>query len=360
VLAQSWENPRPNEWRFHLRENVRFHDGSYLTPQAVKDALENVMRSQNLDTNLFLNTIQDIRAIDDRIISIITEKPFAMLSRVPFIYISKRNSQKSFPPLFGTGPYRLISWRKGQSVRLIRWENYWEKRPPFQEVTFMPVAQAKERMEQLRRGSVDIVYSVPADLTSEMPNVHFARRPGLTVYHLGFDLRPVPGNPFSDPRVRKAIHAALDRESIVKKVLHGYGTVPSQPVVPFVFGYNPSLPRPSQNLSLAKNLLAEAGYPTGIHARLDLIAARLPAARLIQNDLKKIGIDIDLNLITMKQIYDLGEQGKTNFYLIGWDCTSGDASEFYEFCAHTRDQKYGRGNYGYYSNIIPIRRWTAS
>src|SRR5262245_22083114 len=63
VLAQSWENPRPNEWRFHLRENVRFQDGSYLTPQAVKESLETVMRSPNLDTTFFLNAIGEIRYV---------------------------------------------------------------------------------------------------------------------------------------------------------------------------------------------------------------------------------------------------------------------------------------------------------
>src|SRR5439155_12507572 len=83
VLAESWENPRPNEWRFHLRQNIRFHDGSYLTPQTVKQALENVMRSANLDTTSFLSAIQEIKPLDDSTISIVTKKPCAILSRLP-------------------------------------------------------------------------------------------------------------------------------------------------------------------------------------------------------------------------------------------------------------------------------------
>jgi len=360
VLAESWENPRPNEWRFHLRQNVRFHDGTYLTPQTVKRALEEVMRSANLDTTSFLSAIQEIKAIDDSTISIVTKKPSAILSRLPFVYIWKSNGQKSFPPLVGTGPYRLSDWQKGQSILLKRWEGYWEKEPSFQNVTFFPVPDARERVDRLRRGAADIAYSVPATSIIETPDVHFMRRPGLTVYYLGFDLTPSSDNPFSNPRVRKAINIALNRDAIVRRVLHGFGTVPTQAVAPFVFGYNPSLPKPSQDIELAKNLLAQAGYSTGFHARLDLGSSRMAAAKLIQEDLRKIGIETDLNSLSLNDVYKLAESGKSRFFLIGWDCTSGDASEFYEYCAHTRDQNYGRGNYGHYSNAALDRLIDAS
>ena len=350
VLAESWENPRPNEWRFHLRQNVRFHDGSYLTPQTVKQALDNVMKSANLDTASFLSAIQEIKPLDDSTISIVTKKPCAILSRLPFIYIWKSNTQKMFPPIVGTGPYRLFNWHRGQSISLMRWNGYWERQPSFQRVTFFPVADAGERVDRLKRGTADIAYSVPAGSITQLPDVHFTRRPGLTVYYLGFDLTPSPDNPFAEPRVRKAIHMALNRETIVRSVLHGFGTVPTQPVAPFVFGYNPSLPKPSLDIGSAKNLLAEAGYSDGFHARLDLGTSRMAAAKIVQQDLEKIGIETDLNGLSLNDVYTLAESGKSRFFLIGWDCTSGDASEFYEYCAHSRSENYGRGNYGHYSN----------
>jgi peptide/nickel transport system substrate-binding protein len=333
-----------------FEQNIRFHDGSYLTPQTVKPALENVMRSANLDTTSFLSAIEEIKPLDDSTISIVTKKPFAILSRSPFVYIWKSNARKAFPPIVGTGPYRLSNWHKGESISLIRWNGYWEEPPSFQKVTFLPVADATERIDRLKRGVADIAYSIPAGSITEMPEVHFTRRPGLTVYYLGFDLSPLPDNPFADPRVRKAIHIALNRDAIVRSVLHGFGTVPTQPVAPFVFGYNPSLPKPSQDIELAKNLLAQAGYSGGFHARLDLGTSRVAAAGILQQDLRKIGIETDLNGLSLNEVYTLAESGKSRFFLIGWDCTSGDASEFYEYCAHTRNKNYGRGDYGHYSN----------
>lgn len=351
ALAESWENPTPEEWRFHLRQHVKFHDGSELTPALVQQALLQVQKDTTLEISGFLGPIREIRSLDQNTISIRTEKPYAILTKLPFVYITKKNSKDAFPPISGTGPYRLSDWKQRQHVRLECFPDYWGPKPQICKVEYRPVPDSRKRFNQLLNGAADMIYSLPPELT-KAPNskLRFARRPGITVFYLAFNLRNKPGNPFSDIRVRKAIHLALDRKGLVQEVLFGFGAVPSQFVAPYVFGYSPDIPFPARNLEEAQKLMQESGFANGFKTRLDFNISRQPAAEKIQNDLRLLNIDVQLNGLQGNSVYDLAQAGMTEFYLAGWDCSSGDASEFYEFCLHTNTDKWGAGNYSGYSN----------
>lgn len=351
VLAESWENPRPEQWRFHIRKNVYFHDGSLLTAKTVRESLISVKASTDQDTSNFLNSLEDISIIDPYTISITTAKPFAILSKLPFIYITKQNSKGDFPPLAGTGPYVITKWNKGKNVQLEAWKRYWGSKPTFIHITFEPVSNSARRVERLKSGTADIIYGVPPlPSMDQSKSVQFARRPGLTVYYVGFNLREKPDNPYRDIRVRQAMNLAINRKRIVDGVLLGNGAIASQPVAPFVFGYDPELQIAKQNLEQAKQLMKEAGYEHGFKAKLDYNNSRHQIAEMIQQDLEAINIDLTLNGLSQSSIYNMAEAGQTDLFLIGWECGSGDASEFFEFCLHTPGQHYGLGNYGNYSN----------
>lgn len=350
VLAESWENPKPEEWRFHLKKGITFHDGTPLTAEYVRKSILEVRDTSQWEISDFLSAVKDVKTIDDLTLDIITETPYAILNKLPFVYITKQNRQQGFPQLVGTGPYRLVSWAKGKSIVVQKWEHYWGDAPAVPEVHFLPVPDAGDRFQSLVTSRSDVIYAVPPGvITQKQPRgIHFIRRPGITVYYLGFNMKNDPDNPFSDLRVRQAFSLAIDRQGLVRSALHGYGAVPTQPVAPLVFGFDPSLPEPEHNPEKAKQLLSETKFRDGFSIRLDFGSGRRPAAEWIQKDLAAINVTVKLNPLPM--VYDFLDSEKSDFYLAGWDCSSGDASEFYEFCLHTPAKDFGDGNYGSFTN----------
>ena len=351
MLAESWEHPAPERWRLRIRRGVTFHDGVPVTPELVRDALLHIKDAPSEEAAQFLGDVREIAVAPDNSVDIVTAQPRAILANLPGLYIAKKNSASDFPPLVGTGPYRLTAWKPGERVVLERWPGYRGPAPVFREVVFVPVPDGAERVARLAARRADVVYAVPPEAGPAGPaGTRFLSRPGLTVAYIGFNLRNQPGNPFHDLRVRQALHLAIDRQGLLERAMAGEGEVATQPVAPAVFGYDPDVPRPRHDLARARQLLAEAGHPHGFRARLDLAAARLPAARVIQEQLRGVGVELDLNPSEKDGVYQLAMAGKSNLFLIGWDCSTGEASEFYEFCLHTPAGHYGKGNYGGYSN----------
>ena len=351
MLAESWEHPAPERWRLRIRRGVTFHDGVPVTPELVRDALLHIKDAPSEEAAQFLGDVREIAVAPDNSVDIVTAQPRAILANLPGLYIAKKNSASDFPPLVGTGPYRLTAWKPGERVVLERWPGYRGPAPVFREVVFVPVPDGAERVARLAARRADIAYAVPPEAGPAGPaGTRFLSRPGLTVAYIGFNLRNQPGNPFHDLRVRQALHLAIDRQGLLERAMAGEGEVATQPVAPAVFGYDPDVPRPRRDLERARQLLAEAGHPHGFRARLDLATARLPAARVIQEQLRAVGVELDLNPSEKDGVYQLAMAGKSNLFLIGWDCSTGEASEFYEFCLHTPAGHYGKGNYGGYSN----------
>jgi ABC-type transport system substrate-binding protein len=279
-------------------------------------------------------------------VDLITKTPSALLSKLPFIYIYKENAG-SFPPFLGTGPFRIVKWDMPKEVLLASFEGYWGPRPEVTKGVFRSVRDENQRMQMLAEGRADIAYYPPmAALQRKTDGVSVLKHAGLGVYYLGMDLK----QELADARVRHAIHLAVNRQAIIRQALLGNGSVPTQPVAPFVFGYDPTIPGPEHDPAKARRLLEEAGLSGGFDLRLDFNQSRQDVAALVRNDLAKIGIRIALNGQNRNAVYELVEQGKSRFHLVGWDCSSGDASEFYEFNLHSRSETFGQGNYGGYSN----------
>jgi peptide/nickel transport system substrate-binding protein len=353
ALAESWGNPKPDEWRFQLRKNVHFHDGTPVTAPLLREILLQIQSNKHLEAATFLEQIDDIIPVNNYTLAIKTKAPFAFLTKLPFIYFSKQSAKpEQFPGLVGTGAFYLKHRKIGVEIRLKASEKYWGTKPHFDEVVYHPVHDSMERYKKLLRGEADIAYQVPPQITQqEQSTMRILSRPGLAVTYLGLNVRQSETNPLDDLRVRRALHLALDRKQIVEKVLRGNGVVSTQPIAPSVFGFNPDIGYTAPDLQHAQNLLKEAGYENGFKIRLDFNNSRISTAKMIQEHLKSIRVDVELNGMMNQGLFDTVKSGMSQMYLIGWDCSSGDASEFYEFCLHTQIDGFGLGNYGGYSNI---------
>jgi peptide/nickel transport system substrate-binding protein len=346
LLAESWEHPSPERWRFQLRHGVKFHDGTALDAAAVKAVFARLMKEPDLDASSFVRQVEEVVVVAPDIVEIVTREPRAILANLPFLYITKPAAGGG---LVGTGPYRFHEWKAGDHVGLDRFDGYWGKAGEFAHARFEPVTDADARLRRLAAGTADLVYGVkPEALPRPLPGVRFVHRPGLTVYYLTFNFRAHAGNPYPDRRVREAMNLALDRAELVREGLKGAGTVATQPVASLVFGYDPALPAPPRDLARARALLAEAGFPQGFSGQLHISGSRIDVARLVARQMAQIGIQ--LQPVATEDVYGAAEAGKSDLFFTGWDCSTGEASEFYEFILHTRDNRFGQGNYGLFSN----------
>jgi len=350
MLAESWEHPRPEQWRFRLRAGVRFHDGKPLTAPLVRDALRAVQQAKGSEAAEFLSQVKDVVAVDEHTVDLITAEPRALLSSLPVVYIVKKNEGGSFPPLVGTGPYRVAGHEQGGEIRLSRSTDYWGKRPEFEAVSFVPVKDPAERLAKVNRGEADIAYDVPPALAGGPMAARILQRPGVTLYYLGLDLREAGGNPLRRKGVRLALHNAIDRERLVHEAQNGMAAIAHQAAPSSVFGFNPKLVAPSPDPARAREWLEQAGYPGGFPLTIDAAREVLPAAERVAADFREIGLQTKVREGARHEVWDRASQGRSQAFLVGWAFTSGESSEFFEYSLHTPTGSYGFFNYGHYSN----------
>jgi peptide/nickel transport system substrate-binding protein len=187
----------------------------------------------------------------------------------------------------GTGPYRVVEWRKGESIALEAFDRYYGGRAPIRRLIFRIIPDPVVRTQALRTAGIDMLDDPPTDELDRFakdPRYAVAGIYTPTYQYLGYRLdRP----PFSDLRVRQAFSHAVDFDVIVRKVLRGYAVRATGPLPPTSWAYTPKVRRYPYDPEKAKQLLAEAGYTDprlrGHHsgpARADRSGGRDPAAGL--------------------------------------------------------------------------------
>jgi peptide/nickel transport system substrate-binding protein len=238
-----------------------------------------------------------------------------------------------------------------------RQRNYWEGAPKYKTVDIRPITEEATRFAALAGKQADIVNGVPVSLIErieKMPHVELISRPARRAIYM--DISNMPGTPFADIRVRKAIAHAINEDEIIEKVMRGQATATAQvPDVPTV-GYLPGLKRLPYDPALSRKLLAEAGYPNGF----DITVAG-PNDRYVNDEkiceavakyLAKIGLKVTLDVKPKSIFFDELSDFKHRFYLIGWFDGSFDFGRSAEKLLHTADKDKGMGAYNgaVYSN----------
>lgn len=350
LLAESWEHPQPERWRFRLRPGVRLHDGRWLTAALARDALLALRDDPEREASQFLTAVTQIEVVNDHVLDLVTQEPRALLASLPFVYVAPPAQDGGPAPFTGSGPYVIAARRKGRDVTLRRFDDYWGVPPAYAEATFLAVESDTERMQLFADGEGDVVHFVPPQHARDTEDRRFLRRESLTVYYLGLDVRPGEGNPLADVRVRRALHLALDRRQLVADVAAGAGTVATQPVAPRVFGYDPSMPPPEPDPEAARELLREAGLAEGFDLTIDVPRSRLGLGEHLREDFARIGVRVEVRASDTEELLGRGEAGRSRAWFLGWDCSSGEAGEFYAFCLRSVEPGRGSGNWGGYSN----------
>jgi len=362
-LAQSWEAKDSLTWVFHLQPGITFHDGKKLTSADVVYSLRRILEHPELEPNAYLREITAVTVLDGMTVQVKTAGPVALLlNRLRFIPIIAYGYHSNLlaKRVNGTGPYRLVDWQPKKRVRMIRNETYWQKLPDLERVEFLLGYRSEKAKQLLVLGGCRMIqYGSKKLEPNEVPaNFQILKQNSLFLKVLSFDLlrkvtpqcKEVP-NPFLDKRVRRAIHLAIDRNAFLRDLAIS-GVPATQPVPPFIFGYNPAIAAPSYDLKAARALLREAGYALGFEVGLHARRLLRESALQVQKQLEQIGIKITLIILPDTQYFQEEEDHKLTFYLNQFACTTGDAGEVLADAMHSPDPKsrYGRYNAGRYHN----------
>lgn len=372
VLAESWKIVGENTWEFKLRKGVKFHNGNDFNAD---DVIFSIDRIKNWDKSGFkanVNMIKSFDKIDDYTVRIVTNGPYPILLRkLNYVKIldsdfcaDKDDAFLGLNPV-GTGPYKFVSWKKGESFTITANKDYWRDQPFYSDVVFRPLTNNATRVAAALSGEVDIIDKVPVmdvERIKNSPKLNFFIKPGLRLIYLQMDQERletpyVEGkNPFLDVRVRRAIYLGIDEDSIIKHIMKGFAVPAGQLNPEVVFGYDETIKRPAYNVAEAKKLLAKAGYPNGFEVTLDTPNDRYvndaQISQGIASSLSRIGIKVKVNALPKATFFPKTDRLDTSFFLIGWASTDGDSSSFLDGITHTydKDAGYGRYNRGRYRN----------
>lgn len=355
ALAISWENPDDLTWRFHLRPGVRFHDGA---PCLAADVVYSLNRARKLEVGHYLSQVKQIIEVDSLTVDIKTAKPApVLLNKLTFIAIVPRNCPLPLTRPIGTGAYIFQNYRKGVSLSLAANRDYWGGMPAVLQAVFRVLPEDGERLQALLAGRIYLARDMEGEAKQRImadPSLQYLSRSGLGVTHLGINIRN--GGPLSDRRVRQAIYWALDPAEIVAR--SGMEAEPSNQLLsPYVVGYLPQADIVRPDLKKAKELMRRAGYGRGFQTTLELsTSAAASSGPIIAKQLERIGIKVKLVGQEWTGFAQRLKQQQSPFYLVGWACSSGDASDLYDACLHTKAEAgYGFANHAGYSNPVVDR-----
>ena len=298
ALATSYEQTSPTVWRFHLRQGVKWQDGSPFTAEDVVFSFHRIT-GKNSALSPEVAAVKDIRKIDDMTVDVETKQPDPILPSemtnlvvMSEAWCTKNNSVENvvfgsgdnfaIRNAMGTGPFRLESREPDRRSVLVRNKDWWDKpEHNLDRAEFTVISSAATRVAALLSGEVDMIYSVPPqdmERLGHTQGLKLIQGPELRTIFLGMDQsRPellfsnVKGkNPFQDVRVRQAFALAIDEDAIASRVMHGNARPTWLMWGPGVNGFNPAMnQRPKTDTAKAKQLLAEAGYPNGFQVTLD-------------------------------------------------------------------------------------------
>jgi peptide/nickel transport system substrate-binding protein len=313
-LAQSWDISKDGlTYTFKLRPNVKFHDGTALTAEAVRFCFERQMNDKGpyYATGTypyvkgFLGNVAGVEVIDPLTVQIKLKAPltpFLQYLAHHSLYIYSPEALKKFGkdivknPV-GTGPFKLETWEPGVKVVLARNAQYWGGAPKIRQAIYVPIIEAQARLAAIKTGEIDLTMDVPPDSLAELrkdANVVVAETNSSAVWYVTLNTRhPI----LKDRRVRQALNYAVNKEAIIRDILKDTAIVARGPMSP-VYGpyYEDSLPKYPHDLEKARTLLKEAGYGGGFDLTFLVpesgsgMQSPVEMATVIQANLGQVGV----------------------------------------------------------------------
>ncbi|NLW79888.1 MAG: ABC transporter substrate-binding protein [Ruminococcaceae bacterium] len=272
ALCESYEiSDDMLEYTFHLRQGVKFHDGSDFTAEDVVFTIERAMASPYVGPNLL--AFDTVTAEDDHTVKLVQKytspDTLKVLAEHYLGIVSKaavtEYGDGAVEAVVGTGPYKLVSWTQ-DAVELDTFEDYYGELPEIKAVTYRPITDYTSAAIAMNSGEIDVLnYANPSDEQGFIEDDNFDTVVFVRDHSFGVTMNNQLA-PFNDINVRRAINHAIDRESLNMIVTDGYYDISAYvKSTPRALGYEKAdsegrITKYEYDLEKAKALLAEAGF----------------------------------------------------------------------------------------------------
>ena len=361
-LAESWTvSPDNLVWEFKIKPGNKFDDGASVDAAAVKFSFDRLMTLKQGPSGAFPEDMV-VAVIDPQTIRFTLKTPFA-----PFLFTLAHNGASIVNPLVadkgaeanawlsshtaGSGPFRLSSWQKGQSVTLEPNPHYAGAKPAFKTVILKTIAEPSVRRLQLERGDLDIIEDMPEDQLGALASksgVVVKEFPSLRVTYLYLNNKK---GPLTSVDARRAITEAVDYNGIVKGILKDKAKLLNGPIPDGMWAYDSSLPVMKQDMAAAKSSLAKAPQKitTLNYMYSDKDANWEPIGLTLQAALAPLGINLKLEKTANATLRERVGQGDYDIAAGSWSPDFADPYMFMNFWFDSKMQGL-QGNRSFYSN----------
>jgi peptide/nickel transport system substrate-binding protein len=377
-LATSWKSSEDGlTWVFHLRQDVKFHDGSVFDAHAVEFNFHRWMDKSNPYHNGqfsywnyvfggFPGFVKSVTATSNYNVEIELNRPYApFLSTLamPVFGIGspdaiKKYGDEVYKHPVGTGPFCFKSWEPGKSIFLVRNEEYWDILAKVDEVEFKVIPSNVDRLEQLKQGTIHIADNLGPDdvaVIENDQNLQLLLRPYFNVGYIALNNEKAP---FNERDIRVAISLAINKEEMIKEVFANLARPAKTLIPPLLSGYNESVADSEYNPEKAKLLLQKAGYPQGFKTTLwvmnssrDYFPRPLQVAEYVKKSLEEINIQVTIMTYNWDEYLNRIQNGEHEIALIGWTGDNIDPDNFLNTLLSSDNAKPGNaGNYSFYKN----------
>lgn len=378
TLAADFEQVSDTTWKFKLRDDVKFHDGTDFNAEAFKASIERIVDPAVASSraNIF-EMIEEINVLDDYTVEVVTEYPFAALPNylahdaggvvskavmdedyqnaidnagldmtADEYYGLRAKGGEEFDKAanaigsdtgavieqnpVGTGYMKFQSRTPGESVVVERFDDYWREPAKIDTLTFKVVTEATARIAELETGQSHFIYGIENSQWDRLVNnPEIVTEDG--VYNISNEYvgMNTEKGALADKKVRQAIAHMVDKEAIMEGVYYGQGRTMKGALQEEVLGYDEDLEDLEHNPERAKELMKEAGYEDGLNLKImtNDVPERIDIAVLLQEELKEIGINLEVEQLEWGTYLEAISNGEHDLFILGWPNAVGDPDQ---------------------------------
>lgn len=345
---------------FTIREGMKFHNGSTVTPEDVAFSLNTAIASSY--TSRSTSTMESAEVIDGNKVVLKLKYAFAPVlsclvnvncAIVPKAVYEADSDAFGKNPI-GSGPYMLDEVVSGERITLKAFPDYWRGEANIKTIVGKIIPDNTAALMALESGELDIMqpsqdYSDRERLKNN-PNVVYYEAPGAVFYDVAFNCSK---GVFTDKRLREAVAYAIDKEDLILGAVNGAASIVEAAIVPISPQYPDNFKPYEYNPEKAKELIAEAGYPNGLTVTMRVISASnytMPA-EVLQAQLRKVGIYLEIEMLEraswFEKVYSGGEYEIT-YYAHSVSSADADFSTYPFF--HSSEADGAGNNYYNYKN----------
>ncbi|GAB6193687.1 ABC transporter substrate-binding protein [Desulfocastanea catecholica] len=366
-LAEKWDiSADGTEYTFHLRKGVKFHTTAKFTPSRdfnADDVIFTFMRQfdkehpfhkvggasyEYFNSMSMPELLQEIIKVDDYTVKFILKRPEApFIANLAMDFASIFSAEYAdkmmkagtpnvidFEPV-GTGPFQLVAYQKDAVIRYKAHPDYWAGKAPLDNLVFAITPDASVRYQKLKAGECHVMpYPNPADLEAmgKDADINLLQKEGLNVGYMAYNTKMAP---FDNPKVRKALNMAINKQGILDAVFQGAGKVAKNPIPPTIWSYNDAVVDDPYDPAAAKKALAEAGvkdlkmniWAMPVQRPYNPNARRM--AEMLQSDFAAVGVKVDIVSYEWGEYLKRSkEETRDGAVLLGWTGDNGDPDNF--------------------------------